>query len=89
MLYTFKPRGVCSREFRIELVEQNGQTVIDHFEAVGGCNGNLGGIGALLKGMTPEEAVQRLKGIPCGRKATSCPDQIALGLEQFLAENNL
>ncbi|MCD8381800.1 MAG: TIGR03905 family TSCPD domain-containing protein [Clostridiales bacterium] len=86
MLYTFKPRGVCSREIRVELEEADGKQVIRSMEAVGGCNGNLQGIGALLKGMTPEEAISRMKGIRCGGKSTSCPDQIALGLERLLAE---
>ncbi|MCD7734512.1 MAG: TIGR03905 family TSCPD domain-containing protein [Clostridiales bacterium] len=86
MLYTFKPRGVCSREIRIELEEADGRQVIQSMEAVGGCNGNLQGIGALLRGMTPEEAISRMKGIRCGMKGTSCPDQIAQGLERLLAE---
>ena len=50
-------------------------------KAEGGCNGNLQGVAALLRGMTPEEAVQRMEGIRCGMKKTSCPDQIAQALK--------
>jgi uncharacterized protein (TIGR03905 family) len=84
MVYTFQPKRVCSREIRLTLEEQAGSYVIQHMEAVGGCNGNLKGISALLEGMTAEDAIQRMKGITCGMKQTSCPDQIALALEQFL-----
>ena len=55
--------------------------VIRSVKAEGGCNGNLQGVAALLQGMTPEEAVQRMEGIRCGMKKTSCPDQIAQALK--------
>ncbi len=48
---------------------------------IGGCNGNLQGIGKLVKGMKPEDVISRLKGIKCGAKPTSCPDQLAQALE--------
>ena len=79
--YTFQPRGVCSREMQVDL---DGQGVIQDLRVVGGCSGNLQGIAALVKGMTAQEAVRRLKGIRCGAKSTSCPDQLALALEQVL-----
>lgn len=82
MNYSFQPRGVCSREMRVELDEQG---VIQNLTVVGGCSGNLQGIAALVKGMTAQEAIRRMKGIRCGGKASSCPDQLALGLEQILA----
>ncbi len=53
-------------------------------EFYGGCNGNLQGISRLVKGMRAEEAVEKLKGISCGEKSTSCPDQLAQGLERML-----
>ncbi len=81
MMYSFRPQGVCSREMHVELDEQG---VIQSMEAIGGCSGNLQGIGALVKGMTAQEAIGRLKGIRCGAKATSCPEQLALGLERIL-----
>ena len=82
--YNFQPRGVCSREMQVVLDDQG---VIQDFQVAGGCSGNLQGISALVKGMTAQEAVRRLKGIRCGAKSTSCPDQLALGLEQALRQD--
>ena len=81
--YTFQPRGVCSREMQVDLDDQG---VIQALRVTGGCSGNLQGIASLVKGMSAEEAIHRLKGIGCGAKSTSCPDQLALGLEQLLAQ---
>ena len=81
--YTFQPHGVCSREMQVDLDEQN---VIQEFRVVAGCHGNLQGIAALVKGMPAEEAIRRLKGINCKGKGTSCPDQLARGLEQALSQ---
>lgn len=83
MVYKFRPQGVCSQEMRVD-VDESG--VIQSLEVYGGCSGNLQGIAALIRGMTAEEAVQRLKGIRCGFKSTSCPDQLARGLEKALAK---
>ena len=80
MTITYTPRGVCARAFRIEV--ENG--VIQSAEAMGGCNGNLKGVCALMRGMTVEEAIGRLEGIRCGMKATSCPDQMAKALKTAL-----
>lgn len=77
MIYEFRPKGVCSRKMRVELDDQH---VIQNVEVVGGCSGNLQGISALVIGMKAEDAIARLKGIRCGRKQTSCPDQLACGL---------
>lgn len=82
MIYTFRPQGVCSHEMRVELDEQG---VIRDLAVQGGCSGNLQGISALVRGMSAEEAIQRLKGIHCGPRPTSCPDQLARGLESILA----
>ena len=79
MKYSFRPQGVCSREMSVEL---NDQGVIENLEVVGGCSGNLQGISALVRGMSAQEAIERMKGIHCGAK---CPDQLARGLEQILA----
>lgn len=78
MKYT--PEGVCSSEIDIEL--ENG--VIASVRFTGGCNGNLQGISSLVKGMTPQNAIDRLKGIRCGAKSTSCPDQLAHALESMI-----
>ena len=83
MTYAFHPRGVCSREMRVELDEEG---VIRNLQVLGGCSGNLQGIASLVKDMPAQEAIARLKGIHCGFKPTSCPDQLAQGLEKILAE---
>ena len=75
--FHYTPKGVCSREMIIRY--ENGH--IQGLEVIGGCNGNLKGIAALLKGMSFEEAIARLEGIKCGYKNTSCPDQIAQALK--------
>ncbi len=79
----YKPKGVCSQSIEINM---NGN-VIDSVAFTGGCNGNLQGISSLVKGMTAEEAISRLKGIRCGFKPTSCPDQLAQALESILQQN--
>lgn len=76
----YKTQGTCSSYIDIELKDG----VIDSVQFTGGCHGNLQGISALVKGMRPEEAISRLKGIRCGFKATSCPDQLAKALESML-----
>ena len=73
--------GVCSREIEFEVVDGK----LHGVRYLGGCNGNLQGVGALVEGMEVHEAIQRLKGIKCGMKGTSCPDQLATALEQYLA----
>ena len=84
MTYRFQPRGVCSREMIVEMDEQG---IVQSLEVVGGCSGNLQGISALVKGMEAGEVVKRLRGIRCGFKDTSCPDQLARNLEKILARN--
>ena len=83
MVYKFSPQGVCSQEMRVEVDEEG---VIREMEVYGGCSGNLQGISALVKGMKAQEAIERLKGIRCGFKSTSCPDQLARGLEKALGK---
>ena len=82
MIYTYKTHGVCSREMRIELEDG----VIKDIEIIGGCNGNLKGICALVKGCKAEEVILKLKGLTCGCKNTSCPDQLAIALGQALGK---
>ena len=80
----FKPNNVCSREMTIE-VDDNG--VITKAIVIGGCNGNLQGVCRLIEGRKVDEVIKTLKGIKCrGSRTgeTSCPDQLALGLEQNL-----
>lgn len=78
----YKTKGTCSTSIDVELKDG----VIDSVKFTGGCNGNLQGISALVKGMKPEEAISRLKGIRCGFKPTSCPDQLARALEEMIAQ---
>ena len=82
--YRFTPRGVCSRGIEIEL--ENG--VIQNVEFHGGCAGNTQGIASLCRGMRAEEAIERLSGIRCGFKPTSCPDQLSIALKEALAKEN-
>ena len=79
MKYTYTPKGVCSRQIEIEV--ENG--IVKSLKVIGGCNGNLQGISKLVEGMKVEEVIARLKGIDCGGKGTSCPDQIARALEEI------
>ena len=75
--YHFVPKGTCSRELIITYEDD----VIVNLKVIGGCNGNLQGISALLVGMKFDDAISRLSGIKCGYKNTSCPDQIAMALK--------
>lgn len=80
---TYKTRGVCSRAIDFEI--ENG--VITACAFTGGCSGNTQGVAALVIGMKVDEAVSRLKGIKCGPRPTSCPDQLATALEAYQAQN--
>ena len=76
MTYEFTPSGVCSQKITFEL---DGDTV-KNVKFTGGCNGNLKGIGALVEGMKKDDVIEKLSGIRCGFKRTSCPDQLARAL---------
>ena len=80
MTFTYTPHGVCSRQIVIDIYENT--TTITSVSFTGGCNGNLQGIAALVKGKKPEEIISVLKGIDCNFKGTSCPDQLARALEE-------
>ena len=77
------PKGVRSSAIDIELDNDTIKSV----KFTGGCNGNLQGISSLVTGMKAEDAIAKLKGIRCGFKSTSCPDQLACALENLLKEN--
>ncbi len=77
---TYTPRGVCSRQIEVTV---DGD-VIKRVEFLGGCMGNTQGVARLVEGMTVEEAVTRLEGIECGRKGTSCPDQLAKAIIELI-----
>lgn len=83
MEYRYKPEGVCSREMIFEI--ENG--VIKSLNIVGGCDGNRKWIAKLVEGMKIEDVIEKLKGIECGYKGTSCPDQLSIALEKYIKEN--
>lgn len=78
----YKTRGTCSRMITLEVEDG----IITDCSFLGGCAGNTTGVAALVKGMKVEDAIARLKGIKCGFKPTSCPDQLARALEENLEE---
>ncbi len=75
--FTYTPKGVCSRQ--IDLVIED--DIIIDAKFTGGCSGNTQGVAALVIGMNVDEAIRRIKGIKCGMKDTSCPDQLSRALE--------
>ena len=81
MQYTYKTTGTCSQEIAFEI--EDGK--LKNVRFLGGCNGNLKGIGALVEGMSVEDVIARIDGISCGSKSTSCPDQLAQALKETLA----
>jgi uncharacterized protein (TIGR03905 family) len=81
MKYVYKTSGTCSREIAIDVNEDK---IIEEAVFVGGCQGNAQGITRLVKGMTAAEAIKKLRGIKCGSKGTSCPDQLTFALEKAL-----
>ena len=80
--YRYATRGVCSRAIELELEGD----VIRSVRFEGGCSGNTQGVAALAVGMTAKDAIERLSGIRCGFKPTSCPDQLAKALQEALTE---
>ena len=80
--FTYQTKGVCSRGIDITVDDNTIVEICYH----GGCAGNTQGVAALVKGMKIEEAINRLSGIRCGFKSTSCPDQLASALREYLAK---
>lgn len=80
----YRPQGVCSQAIDIEVEDG----IIKYVAFTGGCNGNLQGISSLVTGMKIEDAISKLKGIKCGYKNTSCPDQLACALTQIAGAAN-
>lgn len=81
MMYSYQTKGTCSREILFEI--EDGK--LKNVQFIGGCNGNLKGIGSLVEGMDVQEVIKRLEGTTCGPKGTSCPDQLATALKKALA----
>lgn len=80
--FSFAPRGVCSRRIDIKIEDD----IVTAVSFQGGCSGNTQGLAALAVGMRADEVIERLSGIRCGFKPTSCPDQLAEALKRALAE---
>lgn len=85
MRFQYRPRGVCSQLMDIET--EDGR-ILD-VKITGGCPGNLQGISRLLKGMSVDEAIERMEGIRCGMKRSSCPDQLAQALKLMRDEEKI
>ena len=77
----YQTEGTCSRLIHVEL---NDNDVIQNVQFVGGCNGNLQGVSALVKGQKAQDVIERIKGIRCGNKPTSCPDQLSKALTKAI-----
>ena len=82
MKYEYRTSGTCSRSIYIDVEDG----IVKDVEFYGGCNGNLKGIAALVKGMKVEDVIEKVKGIKCGMKGTSCPDQLALALKAAMEQ---
>lgn len=80
MEYTFIPKGVCARKINFEINDG----IVSNVRFSGGCAGNTQGVAALVEGMKAEDVVERLSGIRCGFKRTSCPDQMAQAIKEAL-----
>ena len=79
MKFTYRTQGTCSQAIEFEI--ENG--IIKNVQFYGGCSGNTQGVSALVEGMKVEDVISRLKGIRCGLRPTSCPDQLAKALESY------
>ena len=79
MTFTYYTKGVCSRSIEITVEED----IVTDVKYSGGCNGNLKGIGELVKGMKIADVIEKLENIKCGFKNTSCPAQLALALKEY------
>ncbi|MBR5125843.1 MAG: TIGR03905 family TSCPD domain-containing protein [Oscillospiraceae bacterium] len=81
-MYQYKTQGTCAQYIHFDV--EDGK--LHNVQFLGGCNGNLKGIGALVEGMDVEEVIRRVEGIRCGMKRTSCPDQLAQALKAYQEE---
>ncbi len=83
-MYRYKPKGVCAQEIEYDIKDG----IVSNVRFVGGCSGNTQGVAKLVEGMPVEEVIQRLEGIRCNRKPTSCPDQLARALKATVQAQN-
>ncbi|MCI9626342.1 MAG: TIGR03905 family TSCPD domain-containing protein [Clostridia bacterium] len=80
MTYHYKPKGVCSKEMQLDI--QDG--ILKEVKIVGGCDGNRQGVCALVKGLPAKDVMEKLRGIDCRGRGTSCPDQLAKAIAEYL-----
>ena len=80
MQFEYKTKGTCSQRIYFEINDG----IVSNVQFLGGCNGNLQGIGKLVEGMKAEDVIERIEGIHCGMKPTSCPDQLARAIKEAL-----
>lgn len=81
-MYTYSTKGVCSREINFELEDNK----VKNISFTGGCDGNLKGLCSLAEGMEVEAVIEKLKGISCGPRSTSCPDQLSKALKDAISK---
>lgn len=84
MIYEYTPQGVCSMKIILDIEDNK----VKDAKFIGGCDGNTKGVCSLVKGMQINEVIERLKGIDCRMRGTSCPDQLAKALEEYKAKND-
>lgn len=82
MQFEYKTKGTCSQRIFFEIEDG----ILHNVQFLGGCNGNLKGIGSLVEGMPAQQVVERLEGTTCGMKPTSCPDQLAKAIKEALTK---
>ena len=82
MQYEYKTKGTCSQRIIFD-IEDN---IVSNVQFIGGCNGNLQGISKLVEGMDVQAVIERIEGIHCGMKPTSCPDQLARALKEAISK---
>ncbi|MFW5488388.1 MAG: TIGR03905 family TSCPD domain-containing protein [Desulfovibrio sp.] len=79
-MFTYTPKGVCSKQMMFDVTEDD---TIKSLRVIGGCPGNLEGLSRLIEGMAVDEVIAKLSGITCGKKSTSCPDQLTKALVEY------
>ena len=84
MQFEYKTKGTCSQRILFEI--EDGK--VKNVEFIGGCHGNLQGISKLVEGMDAQEVIERVQGIHCGMKPTSCPDQLATAIKEALVKTS-
>ena len=83
MTYEYRPKGVCAAKINFDIEDG----IVKNVQFMGGCNGNTQGVASLVTGMKVDDAIAKIKGIHCGPRPTSCPDQLATALEMYKAQN--